>query len=349
MFWIHIGLNKTGTTTIQSFMRQNAGQLEGLGYRYPVTGDRGPSAHYHLARELRDVPEKGAGGESWGQLSNWQIQHPDRHLIVSCEGLFRLQASRITDLAERIAGTEPRIVVYLRRQSALMESWYMQRLKTGRSTDSFDTFARKNRDTLVYSEMLKGWVEAFGKDRVIIRIYDRPSLVNGDVIDDFLDCVGLPLQGTRPDYMPVESLNDSPGPRSLALAQLLFGIAPTLGNRKRRRKREDDDSGLRPKQYLQLLDMAMQALPDERRTRFLSYAERARFDAAFERDNSRVARRYRPDLEGELFTPLPADNEPANYTTYQDVLTGVPSDELIRATGQILSRLGSGIRETPED
>ena len=54
--YIHIGINKTGSTSIQRFLCDNRQQLKTEGYLYPQTG-RSKHAHHELASAL------GFGGE----------------------------------------------------------------------------------------------------------------------------------------------------------------------------------------------------------------------------------------------------------------------------------------------
>jgi len=43
--YIHIGLHKTGTTSIQNFLTLNENILSKKGYLYPATGRKGQAQH----------------------------------------------------------------------------------------------------------------------------------------------------------------------------------------------------------------------------------------------------------------------------------------------------------------
>ena len=54
--FIHIGSQKTGSTSIQTFLRNNPEKLAAQGINY-VTAGRGPSAHNRVATKLGTKPK----------------------------------------------------------------------------------------------------------------------------------------------------------------------------------------------------------------------------------------------------------------------------------------------------
>jgi hypothetical protein len=90
------------------------------------------------------------------------------------------------------------IVLYLRRQDDLRESWYSTIIKSGAEyrlelPDDYELGARYN-----YQSLITLWESVFGRENIRVRRYDRVDLVNGDIIDDFLDVAGLgPIDRAR--------------------------------------------------------------------------------------------------------------------------------------------------------
>lgn len=59
---------------------------------------------------------------------------------------------------------------------------------------------RQGRDIPLYFDfraLLNRWAIAFGEQNIIPRIYSRDALINGDVIDDFLQVTGIECTGAR--------------------------------------------------------------------------------------------------------------------------------------------------------
>jgi len=54
MIFIHIGLRKAGSASLQVFLSANATALEGMGWLYPRAGRLNRFAHHNLFNELRD-------------------------------------------------------------------------------------------------------------------------------------------------------------------------------------------------------------------------------------------------------------------------------------------------------
>jgi hypothetical protein len=87
--YIHIGPHKTGTTSIQSFLKENRAELLKHGYFVPDSGTR-VGAHHPLARKLCGQPlpqhRESAAAKSVRQLD----KTPANAVIVSSEALASL-------------------------------------------------------------------------------------------------------------------------------------------------------------------------------------------------------------------------------------------------------------------
>jgi hypothetical protein len=193
--YLHIGLHKTGTTALQYLLLNNRSLLEQKGYLYPSTGLEDTPAHYGLAWSL-DPNQKlpFSANEIWGRLRQEIKQSKAQNIVLSSEDFIILE-----DLEELRQVTEDynvKIIVYLRRQDYLVQSMYNQLVRepTIRLTVTIQEFIQRNMyNVLVYldfSHRLEVWKNNFGKNNIIVRVYEKAQLPEG-IFADFLEVIGL--------------------------------------------------------------------------------------------------------------------------------------------------------------
>lgn len=214
MAYIHIGTEKTGTSSVQKFMLDNEKALKRRGVLYPL--ECGYLSNFQLLWYATDNPNSHAipcpkdltdpdirrqwesefTARHQRKVLGFQAKHPSRSTVVySSEHL----QSRLIDEApiERLKNLlEPmyddfRIIVYLRRQDQLAVSGYSTLLRGGH-TQPF-TIPKANRTSHYYNyvRLLELWSNVFGKEKIIVKLYERSHLKNGDIVDDFGDLVGF--------------------------------------------------------------------------------------------------------------------------------------------------------------
>lgn len=197
--FLHIGLQKTGTTTIQTFLTKNRLLLAENGFVYP-----NPSSvrigldslnHGHLSLSLngywRDTPHRLSREEAWGELRNLYFE-TDRHLLVSHEGLSTPQIEPHLGFIKKIlGGIYVKAIIYLRRQDIFAQSVYKERLKANGKYGFHESYEHGDyRRLLDFYSILQGWQGCVGKDNVIVRIFEKEQLFEGDVLADFLHVTG---------------------------------------------------------------------------------------------------------------------------------------------------------------
>ncbi|MEM8664637.1 MAG: hypothetical protein AAGF49_11010 [Pseudomonadota bacterium] len=183
--WIHVGSHKTGTTSIQNTFFGSRDVLEAAGLIYPTNilgtawSGRGKLSQLFVA--------EGVVGD---HLSAFAARWPGQNLMLSAEGFehYSLQQRK------RLAATalkhydDVRLIIYFREPLSLVASRVSTRIRRG--VMRFEGgWARL--PTYDYALELRGWIDAFGKDRVIARAFDRAQMVGGDVVDDILSVMGL--------------------------------------------------------------------------------------------------------------------------------------------------------------
>lgn len=219
--FLHIGTHKTGSTTIQHYLKEHRAQIEGHGFYYPMEGayfypaEASPSllAHAVLNRRPEYIGKTEVNLEACVADMRRDIEQSQCPKVIVSSEHFSHAASlddvqRIADvftgLFEKIT-----VVVYLRRQDTLLESFWAQHVKTGLIVQSFDDYLAAHAGWN-YLEMLKPWVEVFGQAQVVIRPFEKGQFVNHNLVSDFLHAVGcqaevldFPQRNTSP---PIEFL-----------------------------------------------------------------------------------------------------------------------------------------------
>ena len=192
---VHIGLKKSGSASIQSFLSANEDSLRGLGVDYPRLGRSKRKAHHQFANEIQGRRKFDAGAGTLSQLGDYWRGTSGRVMILSSE-MFEecetAEAARLRDILGR--GQDAfRIVLVLRDLVELMPSSYAQKVKYGLKTYNFDSFfnERIGHRRVNYFETASRWAEAFGWESMQIRLLDPRYLLNGDLIDDFMNLIGL--------------------------------------------------------------------------------------------------------------------------------------------------------------
>jgi hypothetical protein len=195
---VHIGTHKTGTTSLQLFTAVNRVALESAGLALVMTGrtanfpylnyllaskltNEAAATHDALARELREKTVDAS-----------LITSEDLSLLFTQPDALRVLASAIRD-----GGHEPKVLVYLRPQAPYAESMYVERIKQGEFF-SMSSFVEQILETgayrpasapvtleFLYSRFLEPWIEAFGKENVVIRSYES-SRDTTFIFEDFL-------------------------------------------------------------------------------------------------------------------------------------------------------------------
>lgn len=197
--YLHIGLQKTGTTTIQTFLTRNRSLLKEHGYDYPdpakVRIGLDKFNHGHLGMSLtgywRDTGYELSREDAWGELRNLYFES-DEHLLVSHEGLSVPQIiPHLPFIRKMLRGINAKVIIYLRRQDNFVQSVYKERLKSDETREFQQAFALGDYPRLLdFNTILTYWQKCVGKGNVIVRLFERGQLRKGDALEDFLQVVG---------------------------------------------------------------------------------------------------------------------------------------------------------------
>jgi hypothetical protein len=333
---VHIGIHKTGTTSIQKFAAQHRLEFRKRGLWYPDFQDVGLPPHYahhHLAISL--------GGN--GRFSQDEIKmfvdhvqankRVDETVLYSAEPFYRMLSPEVegtpeaapTDdnyWAQRDAYTakmrelfpqdDVRILICLRRQDDFARSLYQERIKVTRYTSSFDEFIDSERPLFDFYRQVVMYARHFPRVEVV-RFQDLVR--DGDLNAAFFGLMGVNIDFT--DKRPVTNA-------SLPVEYVEF---KRLLNKTRISNDESKAVGKR------LLKMAgNDALDPDKNLDWASFDRIREFQNSFDADNERLRREFAPHLEGPLF-PDPKPNG-------KKVFEGLTAARAVQFSRRFMSKFG---------
>jgi len=331
---LHIGCEKTGTTSIQQFLRRNRAVLKARGILYP----RAPGDVRHVELGLYALADDALPRDRIWQRDGYSDPDLFRRrlrrrllrevtatgasaVVLSDEALYRVGPESmarlrglIDELSERV-----RIVVYLRRQDDHLISRYQQAVKLGEVLD-LDAWSHRDFSGIYdYWRRVTQWQHAFDPATVAVRPFERVRFPEGSLVQDFLDTAGLDVRAD--DLRSTTPRNESLGVEGVELLRVLNlhrvenrGATPgRISNRPLVKRLRQVDCG------------PQVTLPAARLDQFMSQ---------WEESNRRVARELMDDASGELFhTDRKTDGttirqllDPARLDHYLDLLE-IPEQE----------------------
>jgi hypothetical protein len=311
---VHIGMDKTGTTSTQKFLATNRRRLAETGLLYP----RSPGSPRHTRVSLSVKTDA-----QLAQTRAWYAQaasDPDEmrrafrrglqreiarsgaeRMLLSDEVLYACPDDAVVRLGElgRRLARRVRVVVYLRRQDDHLLSGYQEVVKGGSALRLDEYAAGDLSRTYDYRRRLAQWQDLMAPDELVVRPFDRARFPEGSLLHDFLDACAVPVPVE--DLEPTSDRNASLDAEAVEFLRLynlhrqrVDGVPPPRVRNREVRKR-------------------LRSLP---RGPVLTLPE-ATLDAFMEcwqESNRAVARTHLADPGGELF---PTDRGVRSATTEQ--------------------------------
>jgi hypothetical protein len=206
---LHAGQHKTGTTSIQAFLRDHRAALAGEGMYVPRTGMAHGGTHRPLVDDLLD-PARRDGAIDQLRLE-LEAAQPGRVLISAERLKLHVVEGRGGDLIRTLRRLEPRVIkmiVYLRSPFALANAAYSQR--TAALSLQGQSFAEHVHDLCGSS-----YFDYVRFLNLPLELVVRPfsAEVRRGVLGDFLRALGIRLAGVETE----PRLNASFGPMSLEI------------------------------------------------------------------------------------------------------------------------------------
>ena len=183
-FVLHIGANKTGTSSIQRMLALNADALARAGWIYPDF-HLNHCAHHPLAYALAGHPTRGLA-PGWRTAFAKATADPSKAYVISSELFFRTVPPHAA--ATLFPPDQTRIVLYLRDHLSYLASWYAQAVQERNLTASFDDYIRLFPQS--FDGFLNRWEAVYGPQAITLRPFRRDAFAGGDIRTDFLTQIG---------------------------------------------------------------------------------------------------------------------------------------------------------------
>lgn len=203
---LHVGTMKTGTTSIQTMLTENAGYLAAQNTTYLGP----PMRHSDALKPALD-----------------RLEGTGQNLIISDEGLWHFANTKRSDtdqLAKLLAGYDVTVLIYLRRPDSFLTSWFQQGVKTGSGARSFSQFMDSSyvQSGLQFLNKINRFSALFGAENLILRAYEKDQLIGGDAVLDFAHVAGLDVAALD---IPART-NTTPSTDNTLLRALFRGPIP---------------------------------------------------------------------------------------------------------------------------
>lgn len=190
---IHIGVHKTGTTSIQNWLWDNRAIISSsFGWNY--LNDLAVNNAHHVIPwsvmpQFDGNPISRPHRISIDKIKA-RVQKHDR-IILSSEPFCMADDGEADIIRDIFEGFETTIVIYIRRQDKLIQSEYVQRVKQEvfPLTEPFSGFSalwRSRVPSLDYFTLYKRWAQRF--ERVILKDFDTSVRIG--IIKSFLQIIG---------------------------------------------------------------------------------------------------------------------------------------------------------------
>jgi hypothetical protein len=236
---VHIGTEKTGTTSIQKFLFQNRKKLRTAGFHFlqsaGSTNNRALPA-YFVAEERFDDFYRDEGIstlEAKNEFRKQFLQNFEHEIatlpknihtvVISSEHFHsRLRSPEELDRVKEFFTAyfaDIKIVCYLRDQVSTCSSYYSTGLKSGTTATFVEFFQRCTPENYYfnYYEVLSNWERCFGFESLDVSLFSRKSFLNNSLLDDFTAKLDPALIGVLSSNVDIE--NESLTPFGQALAR----------------------------------------------------------------------------------------------------------------------------------
>lgn len=211
---VHVGAGKTGSSAIQSFLNLNVSKLRREGIVVPDNdlGLAGPGwgNHVRIFKEWTGSPAEGQQKLERAVEKIFKEAGDASTILLSAENLASHHAA--PSLFQNLQKDHAiEVVLYIRRQDDfILSAWQQWNVKV---QDDFLAWLLLNVDRLGnWKTCLQNWEVVIPRKKIIVRIFDRNLLEEGDVVFDFYKLLKLsePFQNfIRPEKNANPSFNDS--------------------------------------------------------------------------------------------------------------------------------------------
>lgn len=289
---VHIGAPKCGSSAIQIYLAYNHLALAEKGVLVPsVDLDAHGTMEGHQIWFTEKLKEATAAIEMLSDRLGALSAHMDAHgmhmAIMSAENISGyLWLPSVFAAAAAATGFEITAVLYVRRQDDfIVSAWQQWGLK---EFSSFASYIHKDAEILAtWGVILAPWELAIGAKRIVLRPFRRDMLLDGDVVADFFDALGLSQDGLQP--LPTQM--------NLSYDEHLGDLAHRI---------RDVFEGPHDGEFFLVMEklLGSKGYKSRSSSHLMSLAQRLEFLSRYEEDNNALRDRYLPEFgDRPLFEP----------------------------------------------
>jgi len=247
MLYLHIGAGKSGSTTIQAFLKERAGdpslpkQLNAFGYGHAISLGAAigtPSSEEYFLCQSR-LFSKNQFEQNLASIWTRAKQEIERSshesdYVASSEYLHGLvtwrDRDKLCEFRDKLFDLfgKVRVIVYVREQVGWMKSFYAQRVKGFyRTSASFREFVNEMDSFAHYwdhHKTISMWADAFGIDNVDVTLFDKINFSGSGLLNDFvrkLNCAEMEISSDG-----CNAINISPSYHQLLWMRIANSILP---------------------------------------------------------------------------------------------------------------------------
>ncbi|EPP5580165.1 hypothetical protein ACUUK2_001383 [Campylobacter coli] len=197
--YIHIGTPKTGTTSIQKFITLNLDLFLQQGMVYPKTFCVN-NQHAKIAYIIKNMK---SDFNFWLNqevvfLRN-EISENKKYTFLFSSEMISLYINesytliRLKELFNWLGFKNIKCILYLRSNDEYMISHSSQNIKCGRCLLYYKRKAEfcTSMGMHMYKTICKNYINVFGKENIIVRLFDKNEFYQGDLLKDFIHSIGL--------------------------------------------------------------------------------------------------------------------------------------------------------------
>ncbi len=184
--FVHIGLHKTGTTTIQDYLIDNIEPLEAHGVFVPFA-----HRNHNLTLWVNGQKNTQKRQNQWARLIR-KINKSELDTTVLSSEFFSRDISELEDWDDNFHslidhGYQVKFILYLRRSDKRFESLFIEAIKGGNGLTDIREFP--------YVRFIDNWllcqsiIEKFGSESLIVRKFEIDA--KEGLIKSFLNCIGV--------------------------------------------------------------------------------------------------------------------------------------------------------------
>ncbi|MBN2825666.1 MAG: hypothetical protein JXQ76_10095 [Campylobacterales bacterium] len=204
--YLHIGQHKTGSTSIQKVLFNNREKLANENFSFFTVDQKNEiiqSGNSNCWVSLNRENIKSFGYINSPKELAFNLAQLPHNVIMSAENLsWIFHKEPLIEFKEELSKYFDKIIiiVYIRRQDKQIISHYQESSKQymkpasvlyGSEPQAIPNYNEKHRLYLDYNQRISIWGDAFGDDNMVIRVFDKKSLYQGDAVLDFLNLLGI--------------------------------------------------------------------------------------------------------------------------------------------------------------